>query len=143
MELPEIVTEEFQYPETKTVVEYIYPELTAVCPKTGMPDYYTIRILYLPDNKLPELKSLKLYFIGYRNIGIWHEHLANDILDNFVKAVEPQWLFIELKVNNRGGIYSNIYRHWSKDGEDIEKLMKFLGDANPSNVSDNKKTVYI
>ena len=142
MEMPKIVTEEFQYSETKTVVEYIFPELTSVCPKTGMPDYYTVRIVYLPDKKLPELKSLKLYFVAYRNVGIWHEHLANDILNHFVEAVEPHWSFLELKVNNRGGIFTNVYRHWSKDGENVEELMKFI--TNESNLEEvNKKTVYI
>jgi len=77
MEFPKIETAPYEYPETHTAVEYVYPELTAVCPQTGLPDYYTLRIVYEPDKKLPELKSLKMYLIAYRNYGIWHEHLAN------------------------------------------------------------------
>jgi len=75
----EIETLEFEYPETRTVVEYEYPELTAVCPMTGLPDFYTVRIVFEPDKKLPELKSLKLYFVSFRNMGILHENLANRI----------------------------------------------------------------
>ncbi len=123
--MEKIKTEKFQYPGTATVVEYVYPELTAICPNTGLPDYYTVRILFLPDKKLPELKSLKLYFVSFRNVGIWHEHLANRILEDFVSAVEPKWVFVELFVNNRGGIYTTVRRFWSKDkGDDVEKVFE-------------------
>ena len=127
--MAEIVTEKFQYPGTGTVVEYVYPELTAVCPNTGLPDYYTVRILFQPDEKLPELKSLKLYFVSFRNVGIWHEHLANRILEDFVKAVEPKWVFVELFVNNRGGIFTTVRRYWSKEkGDDIRKVFELWSE---------------
>ena len=123
MKFPEIETVEFKYPETHTIVEYIYPELTAVCPTTKLPDYYTLRILFEPEKKLPELKSLKMYFLAYRNYGILHENLANKIMEDFKKYVEPRWIFIELIVNNRGGIYTTVRRHWSREGENIEKIL--------------------
>ena len=120
-----IETVEFEYPETHTVVEYEYPELTAVCPMTGLPDFYTVRIVYEPEKKLPELKSLKLYFVSFRNVGILHENLANKILEDFRYAVETRWILLELFVNNRGGVYTTIRRYWSRDGDDIERIMKF------------------
>ena len=123
--MEKIDTVGFKYPETHTLVEYIYPELTAVCPTTGLPDFYTVRILFEPDKKLPELKSLKLYFVSFRNVGILHENLANKILEDFVNAVNPRWILIELYVNNRGGIYTTIRRYWSKEGESIDRILKF------------------
>ncbi len=126
MEFPKIETAKYEYPETREVVEYVYPELTAVCPQTGLPDYYILRILYEPDKKLPELKSLKMYLIAYRNFGIWHEHLANKILEDFKAAVEPRWVYLELYVNNRGGIYTTVRRFWSREkGDSIEKIIEY------------------
>jgi len=124
----EIETVKFEYPESHTVVEYEYPELTAVCPMTGLPDFYTVRIVYEPDSKLPELKSLKLYFVKYRNVGILHENLANSILEDFKSAVEPRWVLIELFVNNRGGGYTTVRRYWSRKGDDISKIKMFSRD---------------
>jgi len=125
MEFPKIETADFKYPETHTAVEYLYPELTAVCPQTGLPDYYILRIVYEPDKKLPELKSLKMYLVAYRNYGIWHEHLANKIMEDFKKAVEPRWVYIELYVNNRGGIYTSVRRFWSRErGDSVEEALK-------------------
>ena len=124
MEFPEIETLEYEYSDTHTAVEYIYPELTAVCPTTGLPDYYTLRILFEPDKKLPELKSLKMYFLAYRNYGILHENLANRIMEDFKKYVEPRWIFVELIVNNRGGIYTTVRRYWSRDGDDLKQTLK-------------------
>ncbi len=123
-----IETLEFEYPETHTVVEYEYPELTAVCPMTGLPDFYTVRIVFEPDRKLPELKSLKLYFVSFRNEGILHENLANKILEDFKRAVEPKWVLIELFVNNRGGVYTTVRRYWSRDGDNLNEILKFARD---------------
>ncbi len=125
MEFPKIETAKYEYVGKREVVEYIYPELTAVCPQTGLPDYYILRLVYEPDKKLPELKSLKMYLIAYRNHGIWHEHLANRILEDFKEAVEPNWVYVELYVNNRGGIYTVVRRFWSREGGDnIEEALK-------------------
>lgn len=102
----------------KYVCEHVFPELTALCPTTALPDFYTITILYEPNEKLVELKSLKFYFSEYRNAKVYHEELANDILADFVKIVDPNWVFIELKVNVRGGISSTISRFWDKNDDD-------------------------
>ncbi|NPA75118.1 MAG: preQ(1) synthase [Euryarchaeota archaeon] len=123
-----IETVEYEYPETHTVVEYEYPELTAVCPMSGLPDFYTVRIVYEPERKLPELKSLKMYFVGFRNVGILHENLANRIMEDFRVAVEPRWVLIELFVNNRGGVYTTVRRFWSRDGDDMARIKEFARD---------------
>ncbi len=120
-----IETVEFEYPESHTVVEYEYPELTAVCPMSGLPDFYTVRIVYEPNEKLPELKSLKMYFVEFRNVGILHENLANRILADFRDAVEPRWILLELFVNNRGGVYTTVRRFWSRGGDDLSKIKEF------------------
>lgn len=105
--------------------EHIFPELTALCPTTSLPDFYTVRLLYEPSERLIELKSFKLSLVKYRNIKIYHEELANEILDEFVKVVNPNWIFIELKVNVRGGISTTVKRFWGKnDGNDIKKAIK-------------------
>ena len=85
----------------------------------------TIEIKYEPNERLIELKSLKLYFSSYRNTEILHEEIANKILDDFIKAVEPRWVMIEVKVNVRGGIYTTIKRYWSKEkGDELEKISR-------------------
>jgi 7-cyano-7-deazaguanine reductase len=89
-----------------------FPELTAFCPMTGLPDFYTLVIRYEPGDLLVELKSLKNYLTSYRNVGILHEELANSILENFVHAIQPHWFSIELKVNVRGGMKTVISREW-------------------------------
>ena len=120
-----IETVKFEYTETHTAVEYEYPELTALCPMTGLPDFYTVRIIFEPEKKLPELKSLKMYFVGYRNMGILHENLANKILEDFREHVEPRWILLELYVNNRGGVYTTVRRYWSREGDTLDGILKF------------------
>ena len=78
-------------------------EFTCICPKTGLPDFATIRIEYSPDKYCIELKSLKMYTIFYRNLGIFHEHVVNKMLQDLVKACRPRWLKITGEFNLRGG----------------------------------------
>lgn len=71
-----------------------------------------------------ELKSFKLYLLQYRNIKVHHEELANEILEDFIKVVQPNWIFVELKVNIRGGISTTVKRHWSMNaGDSIERAI--------------------
>ena len=79
-------------------------EFTCICPKTNQPDYAKIRIYYVPDKKIVESKSLKLYLWSYRNEGVFHEHLVNQILDDLVKALDPHWCLVKGIFNVRGGI---------------------------------------
>lgn len=106
-EMPEIRTVDFVY-DGREEVSYECDEMTAVCPMTGIPDFYSILIRYQPDEKLPELKSLRFYLLAYRDLPILHEHLARKIYEDFQQAVEPQELHIELDVGIRGGIHTTV-----------------------------------
>jgi 7-cyano-7-deazaguanine reductase len=93
------------------------PEYTSLCPRTGLPDAGMITIEYEPDASFVELKSLKLYILGYRNIGIFYENAVNRILKDFVKAVKPRWARVRGEFNPRGGITSVVeakYRRKNK-----------------------------
>lgn len=118
-------TFENKYKGTKYVCEHAFPELTAVCPTSNLPDFYTFRMIYEPYEKIIELKSLKLYLIEYRNVGIYHEELINKIMEDLKQIVEPNWIFIELEVAVRGGISSSIRRFWDREeGDNIEKAIE-------------------
>lgn len=100
----------------KFTCEHVFPELTAVCPVTRLPDFYTMKLVYEPSSRLIELKSLKLYLIQYRDLEILHEELANQILDDIVRSARPRWATIELKVNVRGGVHTTVSREWRPRG---------------------------
>jgi len=108
LDTPEIEVWENLYQGKDYTVELNIPEFTCICPKTGLPDFATIHIQYKPNKYCVELKSFKLYLIFYRNMGIFHEHLTNRILDDFVKASQPRWAKIEVLMNARGGIQTNV-----------------------------------
>ena len=93
-----------RHPGRDYEIEITCPEFTSVCPKTGQPDFGTIRIRYVPDVKCLELKSLKLYLHAYRDQGIFYEHVTNVILDDLVKALRPRRMVVEGDFNARGGI---------------------------------------
>jgi len=84
------------------------PEFNAVCPKTGLPDFGTIYITYSPDQHIVELKSLKLYIVKFRNLGIFHEHVTNKILEDFKKACKPKKIVVRGDFNPRGGIKTTV-----------------------------------
>ena len=109
MKLPAIETLDFLYKDGGEIT-YETNELTALCPMTGLPDFYTLRIIYMPADHVPELKSLKVYFVSFRNVPILHEHLACRIFDDFKKKVEPHKLKVELEANVRGGICSTVVK---------------------------------
>jgi 7-cyano-7-deazaguanine reductase len=91
-------------PERDYTIEITCPEFTSLCPKTGQPDFATIRISYVPDRLCLELKSLKLYLFAYRDQGIFYEHVTNKLLDDFVAAVKPRRMTVEGSFSVRGGI---------------------------------------
>ena len=93
-----------RHPGRDYVVQHTCPEFTSVCPKTGQPDFGTIRITYVPERLCVELKSLKLYLHDYRNHGIFYEQVTNKILDDLVTALEPRRMTVEGSFNVRGGI---------------------------------------
>ena len=91
-------------PERDYTVEMECPEFTSVCPRTGQPDFGLLRIRYVPDQTCIELRSLKLYLWSFRNQGAFHEHAANVILDDLVKALKPRWCKVTAEFSVRGGI---------------------------------------
>ena len=113
-ELEERIEKGYNYPMPKIVampyvgrdeeVVYIYPELTARCPMTGIQDLYTVTITYVPGQFVSELKSLKFYLMGFRDLPISHEHIASKIYREFDEAVQPQGLKVHLDTAVRGGI---------------------------------------
>jgi 7-cyano-7-deazaguanine reductase len=80
------------------------PEFTSLCPMTGLPDYGCITVRYQPGEKIIELKSLKLYLLQYRNVGIFYEHVVNRILDDLVEKLGPKWMEVTGDFSSRGGI---------------------------------------
>ncbi len=115
IDLPGIETVENKYQNEEYEIEIEYPEFTTLCPKTKLPDFATIKITYSPAKRLVELKSFKLYLVAFRDIGFFHENFTNRILDDFIKAAKPKWANIEVKVNNRGGIYTTVRRSYRRD----------------------------
>lgn len=103
-----------QYPGREYEVDITCPEFTAVCPKTGQPDFATIRIQYVPDQKIIELKSLKLYMFSYRDQGIFHEHVTNQILDDIVEACQPLRCQVVGDFNVRGGIKTVVTARYER-----------------------------
>lgn len=108
MKTPEIEVWGNQYADREYDIELVMPEFTCICPKTGLPDFATIKIDYAPAKTCLELKSLKMYFVFFRNVGIFHEHLVNKILDDIVKACGPRRARVEIVMNPRGGITTTV-----------------------------------
>lgn len=104
--LPEIETFANQFPGYEIRIEV--PEYTSICPKTGLPDFGTVTIAYEPDKQCLELKSLKLYILAYRNLGIFYENAVNRILDDVVDACRPVWASVTGSFTPRGGLKSVI-----------------------------------
>lgn len=90
------------------------PEYTAVCPKTGLPDFGTILLEYEPVKQVLELKSLKSYILAYRNIGIFYENAVNRMLRDFVAASKPKWCRVTGQFSTRGGMHSTIAATFGK-----------------------------
>ena len=112
LKTPEIEVWQNQYSDKVYTINLDIPEFTCICPKTGLPDFAIIRLEYSPAKFCVELKSFKMYTIFYRNIGIFHEHLINKMLEDFVQAVKPRWVRIEGAFNPRGGIATTVSREY-------------------------------
>lgn len=89
-------------------IEIVMPEFTSVCPKTGLPDHGTVRLIYTPDKTCLELKSLKMYTLAYRNLGIFQENVVNRFLKDVVKACNPASATVVGDFTPRGGISTKI-----------------------------------
>lgn len=108
--LPALDTWPNQYPNYE--IEIVIPEFTSVCPKTGLPDFGKITIQYVPDKRCIELKSLKMYILAYRNLGIFYENVVNRILRDIVSAARPLRATVTGEFTPRGGIYSKVTATW-------------------------------
>jgi 7-cyano-7-deazaguanine reductase len=105
-ELPDIETWPNQYGEYE--IEIILPEFTSVCPKTGLPDSGTLTLVYTPNKRCLELKSLKMYMLAYRNLGIFQENVVNRFLQDVVKATDPLEAEVHGDFAARGGITTRV-----------------------------------
>jgi len=113
VKLPQIQCWENQY-KRDYLIRHTLPEFTSVCPKTGLPDFATITIEYIPNKLCLELKSLKYYLLEYRDMGIFMENTANKILDDVVKAAKPKCARIIADFTPRGGLQSKIIAEYGK-----------------------------
>ena len=95
-------------PSRDYTIQIESPEFTCLCPRTGQPDFATIRLEYIPDASCVELKSWKLYLWSYRDEGAFHEAVTNQILDDMVKATDPRYARIEAEFLVRGGVYTTV-----------------------------------
>jgi 7-cyano-7-deazaguanine reductase len=102
--------------ERDYTIQFVIPEFTCLCPLTGQPDFARFTIEMVADKLCIELKSLKLYFWSYRDVGAFHEKVTNDIVDDIVKATDPRFIRITAKWNVRGGIYTNVVAEHRRKG---------------------------
>jgi 7-cyano-7-deazaguanine reductase len=114
IKLPVIEVWENQYQDKDYTIQIKTNEFSCICPKTGLPDYADICIEYMPDNHCIELKSFKLYLVFFRNLGIFHEHVANRILDDIVRSCKPRCAKIIAEFSIRGGIKTTVSRSYEK-----------------------------
>jgi len=110
--LPDIETWPNQYPGYE--IEIVLPEFTSVCPKTGLPDHGELTLRYVPDKLCLELKSLKMYMLAYRNLGIFQENVVNQVLEDVVKWAKPVWAEVRGEFRPRGGISTTIMAKWPR-----------------------------
>jgi 7-cyano-7-deazaguanine reductase len=106
--VPNLETFDNQYLDRDYEIRIECPEFNSVCPKTGLPDFGTLTFTYCPNKLCVELKSLKLYLVAYRNMGIFYEHVTNKILDDFTQACKPKWAKLEAAFTPRGGIRTTV-----------------------------------
>jgi 7-cyano-7-deazaguanine reductase len=111
--LPAIETWPNTYPGYE--IEIVLPEFTSVCPKTGLPDFGKLTLQYVPDQTCLELKSLKMYTLEFRNLGIFYENVINRFLRDVVNACNPMRATLVGEFTPRGGIQSKITASWSRD----------------------------
>lgn len=138
---PDILeTFENQHPEYDYFVKFNIPEFTSLCPLTGQPDFATIYISYIPDVKMVESKSLKLYMVSFRNHGGYHEDCANTIMKDLIELLDPKYIEVWAKFTPRGGISIDPYCNYGKPNTVYEEMARermFKHDMYPEKV-DNR-----
>jgi 7-cyano-7-deazaguanine reductase len=106
----------YEYPGREIRIELETDEFTSVCPWSGLPDFATLRVTYVPDRLCLELKSFKYYLLSYRHVGIYYEHLTHRILEDLVRAVDPLYMRIAGDFKNRGGIGCKATAEYRRPG---------------------------
>jgi 7-cyano-7-deazaguanine reductase len=114
MKLYPLDTFPYEFPGHEIKIKFEMPEFTCICPFSDFPDFATIRLEYVPNERCIELKSLKLYINSFRDVKIFHEHVINVILDDFVKACDPLSVEIEGDFNVRGNIQTTVRANYRK-----------------------------
>ena len=104
----------YEYPGRNVVINIDTDEFTAVCPYSGLPDHAVLRVNYIPNKQILELRSFKYYLFSYRNVGIYQEHVVNRILDDLVKCCKPKWMQVVADYNIRGGVHTVASIEWGK-----------------------------
>ena len=115
-------TFENQHPENDYWVRFNCPEFTTLCPITGQPDFAEIRISYVPDVRMVESKSLKLYLFSFRSHGDFHEDVVNVIMKDLIKLMDPKYIEVTGLFTPRGGISIYPYANYGRPGTKWEKL---------------------
>ena len=103
-------------PQRDYTIRMTIPEFTCLCPKTGQPDFATLKLEYVPDELCVELKALKLYVWSFRDRGTFHEAVTNQILQDLVAATSPRFMRLTAEFNVRGGIYTTVVAEHTKTG---------------------------
>ncbi|SDH94288.1 7-cyano-7-deazaguanine reductase [Alteribacillus persepolensis] len=115
-------TFENNHPNRDYFVKFNCPEFTTLCPKTGQPDFATLYISYIPDKKMVESKSLKLYLFSFRDHGGFHEDAINVIVNDLVELMDPRYLEVWGKFTPRGGISIDPYANYGRPGTKYEEM---------------------
>ncbi|HKV46090.1 MAG TPA: preQ(1) synthase [bacterium] len=102
----------YEFPGSPATVEISTDEFTAVCPWSGLPDFGTVTVRYLPRARVLELRAFKYYLLSYRNVGVYQEHAANRILSDLVRVTSPKWMDLELDYRVRGGVHTVVRVRW-------------------------------
>lgn len=127
-----------KHPGNDYFVKFNCPEFTSLCPMTGQPDFATIYISYVPDERLVESKSLKLYLFSFRNHGDFHEDCVNIIMKDLIKLLEPKYIEVWGKFLPRGGLSIDPYANYGKPGtewEEAAKVRLFQHDMYPERIT--------
>jgi len=115
-------TFENMHPDNDYWVQFNCPEFTSLCPVTGQPDFAEIKILYIPDKRMVESKSLKLYLFSFRNHGDFHEDCVNTIMKDLVRLMEPKYIEVLGLFVPRGGISIYPYANYGRPGTKYEQM---------------------
>jgi 7-cyano-7-deazaguanine reductase len=127
-----------KHPENAYFVKFNSPEFTSLCPITGQPDFATLYISYIPDLKLVESKSLKLYLFSFRNHGAFHEDCVNIIMKDLIILLDPKYIEVTGKFLPRGGLSIDPYSNYGKPGTSFEEMAHYRlmnHDLNPETIT--------